>query len=191
MTTKLIVALRKISAVGLLMAVIGAAYFLIIAPITGRIAELQTSITDHRETLGRFLTIAKSRTETQQTEDPAASANVMAAYLQGDSDAVKTANLQAFIKEVAGAEGAKFRSSRALPPKQQGPVRLLGVAAEFSADTKELQLILAAIENAKPYLFIEALQISSRTPAATSDPAQKPLDVRFEVFGAVATKSGT
>ena len=107
-------------------------------------------------------------------------------FLAGETDALRTANLQALITEIAQEHGVRLSSTRALPVHEQDGLRFLGVQAELDADLKQLQAMVLAFESRRPYLFIQSVQI---VPSATRRPDIDELRVRFGVVGAVPAGS--
>jgi general secretion pathway protein M len=182
---------RQLAAVGLLLAALALVASLTILPVAARIGDLREQIENERLALGRFEAVASLEEKVAEMQRAGRAASESGAYLKGQTDALRFAGLQAFLSELAGANSVRLGSTRALPPRDQDEVRLIGTRVQFTADIEQLREMLYAIESAQPLLFVEGLQV--RPVAATSqrDPEYAGvLDVRLDVFGAVPRKRG-
>ena len=88
----------------------------------------------------------------------------------GETDALRTANLQALITDIAVKHGVRLSSARALPAQERDGLRFIGVQAELDADMPQLQAIMLAFEAQRPYLFIQSLQVA---PVSWPPPGQR------------------
>jgi Type II secretion system (T2SS), protein M subtype b len=176
--------LHRLAAIGLLLAVIGAVGMLVVAPLASYFATLRSNIATERETLGRFEAFAANKDAASALAERSEAAMHSGIFLNGETDALRTANLQALVTDVAQSEGVRLSSTRALPVQEANGLRFLGVQAECEADLRQLQAMILAVEARRPYLFIQSLQIA---PVAGRSPDNEALKVRFGIIGAVAT----
>ena len=179
---------RQALAVLLVFLVLGA-LGLAISPIFAHVAELSSHIEQERNLLSRLSSVAATQpaaTDAGKIPDREAYAGL---FLQGESEGIRLASLQSRLSEIFAANGVKLRSARNLPAKERDDLHLLGVQLQFAAPVERLQAILLAIEEQKPLLLIESLQV---TPlAATSEEERGNLETRVDVFGVgSARKSG-
>jgi len=181
---------RQALAVLLVFLVLGA-LGLAISPIFAHVAELSSHIEQERNLLSRLSSVAATQPAAADADagkipDREAYAGL---FLQGESEGIRLASLQSRLSEIFAANGVKLRSARNLPAKERDDLHLLGVQLQFAAPVERLQAILLAIEEQKPLLLIESLQV---TPlAATSEEERGNLETRVDVFGVgSARKSG-
>jgi hypothetical protein len=177
--------LHRLAAVGLLLAAAGAAFMLLVLPLIGQFDGVRAEIDRQRELLGRFEAFAANRDTAETVAEQAKAAMQGGLFLGGETDALRTANLQALVTDVADKNGVRLSSTRALPVQEQDGLRLIGVQAEFEADMKRLQAVIAAIEARRPVLFVQSVQIA---PLASRRRDSDELKVRFGIFGAVAAQ---
>ena len=104
-------------------------------------------------------------------------------FLPGDSELAVQANLQTTLTGLAQASGVRIRSARKLPERERAPFKLVGMGLNLTTDIANVQKILYAIETARPYLFVESLDISP-LGGANPPPGQRMLEVRLDVFAA-------
>jgi hypothetical protein len=183
MTARISPVLHRLAAVALLVAIAGAAFALLALPLIGHFAGLRAEIARQRETLGRFEAFAANREAAEAQAERARAAMNGGMFLPGETDALRTANLQALVTEIAEKNGARLSSTRALPVREQEGLRLIGVQAELDTDMKRLQAILAAVEARRPALFVQSVQIA---PSAARRRDSDELRVRFGIASAVA-----
>ncbi len=180
---------RRVAAVALLLVAVAAVAFLTIIPLNEHIAALREQIEAERVLLGRFIAVASQENQAAELDRAGRAAIESGAYLKGDSETIKAAALQALLSERAAANGVRLYSTRALPPRERDGLRFLGVNAQFHAEIGQLRALMHGIESARPFLFVEGLQIHPLDAFSPRDPEQGGiLDVRFDVFGAVPQK---
>jgi hypothetical protein len=175
--------LHRLAALALLVAAVGAAFALLVLPLIGHFGGVRAEIGRQRETLGRFEAFAANREAAEAQAERARAAMNGGLFLPGETDALRTASLQALVTEIAEKNGARLSSTRALPVQEQEGLRLIGVQAELDTDMKRLQAILAAVEARRPALFVQSVQIA---PSAGRRRDSEELKVRFGIVGAVA-----
>jgi hypothetical protein len=197
MTGRSIAALaRKLAAVTLLLAVAGLVYLLALSPIEARLRSASEAISEQRMLLGRLRGEIARRSGGQRNDEAAALPDrVGDVYLQGESDAVKAARLQAMLKEIAEAAGLRLASTRALPLRQAGRLRLIGMEARLDAGMAGLQKLLLALEASRPVVLVHALAVSpsaSRSFAADAERVVEDelLSIAIEVQGAAPLGAG-
>jgi hypothetical protein len=183
MSQRLSPLMHRLAALALLFGVVGAGFALLVLPLIGHFSDLRAEIGRQRELLGRFEAFAANKDSAEAVAEQAKAAMQGGLFLSGETDALRTANLQALVTDVAAKNGIRLSSTRALPVQEQGGLRLIGVQAEFEADLKQLQAITAAVEARRPVLFVQSMQIAPLNSARRDN---GELKVRFGLFGAVA-----
>jgi len=173
--------LSRLAAVALLVAVIGVAAMLLIVPLTDYYSGLRAEIATERETLGRFEAFAANKAAAEALAKQAEAAMQSGLFLTGETDALRAANLQALVNDVAQSHGVRLSSTRAMPVQERDGLRLIGVQAEMDADIKQLPALIVAFESRRPYVFIQSLQVA---PSASRRAGSDELKVRLGIVGA-------
>jgi general secretion pathway protein M len=93
----------------------------------------------------------------------AASAPVLegvdATLLQGGTDAIAGAALQALVRDMAGRIGATLVSVETLPTVANGPYRRIGLRLTLNAQWPMVVQLLQVIDKARPRLVIDDLEL--------------------------------
>ena len=174
---------RRLAAIGLLLAAAGIVAALLVLPLVAHFGELRADIARQRDLLARFEAFAANKGAAEDLAGRSQAAMRSGIFLAGETDALRTANLQALITDIAVKHGVRLSSARALPAHEQGGLRFIGVQAELNADMRQLLAIMLAFEAQRPYLFIQSLQVA---PAASRRADSDDLKVRFGIVAAAA-----
>ena len=113
--------------------------------------------------------------------------------LDGSSDAIASAALQAALKSLVEDAGAKLSSSEVLQPSTSGNFRRVGVRVAFSGDLKLVTAVLHGVETSRPILSVGDFSLQAGGSAAgggDSDDDSAPaagggdtLAVTLDVYG--------
>lgn len=180
---------RRLVAVALLIAAVGLIALVTVVPFATRVGELRERIEAERVLLGRFAAIAAQGDQAAELDRVGQAAASSGAYLKGDSEALKVASLQTMLIEIAGANRVRFHSTRTLSPRDRNDTRLVGVRVQFNARIEQVRVLLHRIEAARPFLFIEGLQMQPVSAFSQRDSEQAGLlDVRLDVYGVMLGK---
>lgn len=183
--------IRQALALALLVAAVAAFAGGVIVPASARLSELQDRIEQERTLLGRLSAIAGDEGLARDLDRRTAHAKARGLFLAGESEAIRLANLQSQLTEIASASGIKLRSARNMPARERNELRLLGVQLHLVAPIEQLRKMLVTIEERRPLLLIDALHITPLTSAATADGEQRGmLNARFDVYGVESRKKG-
>jgi hypothetical protein len=177
-------AVRQLAAIVLLGGLLASIGALIVNPLVTYLADVQERMANERVLLARFNARAAQEREALELERRRAEMNADGEFLEGDSVAIQLANLQSLLATIAAANSIRVRSARTLPVRERGELRLAGVRVEFHAELGPLRKTLHDIEAKRPFLFIEAVQISHLSGGEGAEPGAM-LDARLDVFGAV------
>jgi general secretion pathway protein M len=179
----------RMLAVGLLGAVLLAAYGLVLAPVIAAYREVGQEIEESQLLLQRYRSLASQRPElSARVADLEQQAAKVGGYLKGPSDALAAAELQDHARAVIEGAGGSLRSTQILPASavdSKVPARRAALRIQLSIDIKGLQKVLYQLETGQPYLFVDQLTVrQQRMRRRSKEPEQEPvLDVTFEVFG--------
>lgn len=183
--------LRRLVAVGLLGLVAGCVGLLVVAPLWGHVADLKDRIDQERMMMSRLTAAASDDSARQVLEQQTKAAKAAGLFIEGESESIRLATLQSNLSSIAAANGVKLRSSRNLPGRERGDLRLVGVQLQLAAPIEKLQKMLLDIEQSKPSLFVDSLQVTPVTLSRVVDDDQPGLlDARFDVFAVEARQKG-
>jgi hypothetical protein len=156
---------------------------LIVLPIRDLLADRDAEIARNVQMLARFTAIAAYKPNLP----PAARLrDTPDEYFKGPSQGVATANLQARLKILSEASGARLRSVQGLPAESQGRLSYIGARLDIFGSIEAVQRAANAIEDARPYFFVTASVIKRSTqPMVPGGQAAEPvIDAQLDVFAA-------
>lgn len=178
-------------ALALLAVALALVYVLALDPVLSRAALLDEEIEAERVALGRFTAVASQKSGAGEVERLGRLASASPAYIKGDTEALKTSTLQALLSELAAAQGVRVRSTRNLPVRERDDLRFIGVRMQFNAEIAQVRDLLHGIESTQPFLLVEGLQVQPvQVMSAGGQEQSGTLEVRFDVYAAVARKKG-
>jgi general secretion pathway protein M len=114
---------------------------------------------------------ARSRTKTSGSTAGAAPA---AAFLDATTQGLASAQLQAYVTQVAGAQHAGLISSGQESAKSDDPPDTIRLQATLDVSLTALQAMLYQLESGTPYIIVEALTVQP-AGANADQPAEDPL----------------
>jgi len=129
----------------------------------------------HLQSLRASLPELRQEIAASATEAPAEDV-----LLQGDSDAIAGANLQATLNNLAIRAGTSLDSAESVPAEVSGGLRRIGVAVSLNTTWPALVAFLTAIDAASPRMVVDDLTVS-----ADSEP-DVPQDVSLQASFTVA-----
>jgi len=186
--TTLSPALSRLAAVLLLVIGVPLLVYLMVAPVMSHVQSLREEIDGERLMLGRFGQVANRQAQAAEFDRASQAAVESNAYLKGESESIRAAGLQRLLAELAAADRVRLYSTRALEARERGEVKLIGVRVQFQGEIEQVRALLYRIESARPFLFLEAVQIHPLAAYSPGDEQTGILDVRFDVFGAIPQK---
>lgn len=177
--------LRRIAALAILVLLVMGAWQLVVQPVVSRLADVRERIETERTLLGR-LQVAESEMAVAVSNRPSATASPPIVHLQGRSEAIALAGLQANVTAVAAGQGARPQTTRMLPVVERDELRFAGIHIEVAATIEVVQRILHALESAQPVLFVEQLTlepVAALALASGAEPGQ--LRAVMQIYGAL------
>lgn len=181
---------RQLLAVALLALPLAALAVLVINPLWTHVAGLKDQIDQERMIVGRLSQLTGDETAKRTMEAQTKAARSSGLFIEGESESIRLSTLQSNVSAIAAANGIKLRSARNLPSRDKYELRLVGVQLQLVAPVAKLQKLLLDIEQAKPALFVDSMQI---TPMSLSRiDAEEPglLDARFDVYAVETRQKG-
>jgi general secretion pathway protein M len=117
-------------------------------------------------------------------------------YLEQSNPTLAATDLQQRIKSIVESHGGNLVSTQILPLATEGIFSKVAIRVQMTGDTDALQKVVYDLESAKPWLFIENLQIRARPARRTRRPRRRgnrnpppavprkiQLTTRFELVG--------
>jgi general secretion pathway protein M len=190
-------ALRRIVALGLLLALIFAVVFWVALPLWESYSDAEARASELEMALRKLNAAGQDpaalENELQKLKSKRAAAPGL---LAGPSDALASAELQNRLKTATEAARGTFRSAQTLPVRDEGPYRRVAVRAQMSVKLAALVLILHDLESSSPYLFIDQVSVRAQVPfhsgtSAQAEGQEPNLEVTFELYGYVRKPPGS
>lgn len=183
----------RLLAIGLLFAVLGLLYLLVLHPLfTQPLREADARIADLRDRDARVRALLQQAPEiTKRLAEIDARGNT-SGFLAEPTTELATASLIQKLEQVVGEvtpgnRGCAITNRAPLsgePPP--GRFRRVTVQVRLRCGNAETLAVLHALESARPYLFVDTLNISSQRYFAipgNNPPQEGGLDVSFDLYG--------
>lgn len=179
---------RRLLALAILLGILGVLGSVTLLPILNRSAEYDESIADLGFQLQRYLRLVDEEAPLKsQLNRLTAQRTTGKGLLDGESDAIAAASLQAEFKQWVQEAGGRLESTQILSNSANGIMDRIGIRAQFSGDIEALQQVLHDIEFGDSILFVDRIEIRSkrvRRRARQATPsADTLLQVSLEISG--------
>lgn len=182
-------------AVAILLALLAGLWLGLGQPVVDRFSAYRARTAEAEDRLPRLRRLAASVPVLEQQlarmrRDPSARTR----ELSGASDALAAADLQNRVSRIASSQGAVLRSTQILPPTETDGFRRIAIRVAMETNTASLQKIFYQLETSSTLLFLDAVEIRSRSggrvqrKSAQNAKVNDTLSVRFELFGYTAVK---
>jgi general secretion pathway protein M len=188
--------LSRVLALVLLGAFLTGAYVLLIAPVVELYRATDEAIESAETLLQRHRTLAAQRLDlTARLDEEKAQAAATAGYLEGPSDPLALAQLQALVKNVIEAAGGELRSTQILPAQTvdiSSGTRRATLRVQMVVAIDGLAAILYDLESGQPYILIDELSVRSqrtRRRLGSTSEAAPLLEITLELSGFVRAAS--
>lgn len=171
-------------AVSVFCALIGLVYVVLVMPLIDLYRSGEGTLVDRQlllrklERLGAGVPSLRTRLAALQT----AGAGNNEVTLDGESDALASANLQSRLGQLAAASGVTIASTEAITAAERAPYRRIGLRVAVNGNYEAIVKLLAAIQKGAPPLILANLQIHGLLRAVAVRTSY-PLETRFEVYG--------
>lgn len=156
---------RRAAAAGLLLATIAALWGAVVRPVwewtDGRVESLQ----DARFELSRARALAVSDSGLTEANVTSAELSRLPLLLHGSGEAEAVAELQSIVERIARTEGLAIESMQAGPPMPQGATRAIVLELRAQATEHNFVRALAALEQSRPMVRVERLQLRADVSA--------------------------
>lgn len=176
----------RIAAVALLMVAGGSAIATVAVPLHARHHANAARIAGEEDRIARMDAVLA-----RQPSPPLSSGEVAVEnrFVDGDSEALRTANVQQALASVLRAAGIKPRSSRSEKRTPVEDLQRVGVDVEAAMQLNQLVSVLADLSSPDQKLVVESMRIK---PVAPRDPARRgEIEVRLGVSAFVRPGGAT
>jgi hypothetical protein len=175
----------QVLAIAILGAIAAGFYLLIVAPAldfyAGRTERLQqrTALAERYQRLAAELPSLQAADRQWRDESGGE------LLLEGQSDAVASAALQAEMKSLVEEAGAKLSSAEVLTAQEEGRFRRVGLRVVFSGDFKLVTTVFRGMETARPKLYVGDFDLHAGAGSSDedSDDAGGKLGVTMDIYG--------
>jgi hypothetical protein len=182
--------LRRAVFVALNIAACVAILVLVAYPIDALLTARDAQIAELSATLSRMNAVASRMGDVDVLARQVDAESDLGEFLAAANEGAATAALQARLKTMTEAAGARIRSVQGLPAKNDGQIRSIGARINLYGALGAVHKALYAVESGKPYLFVAnaSIRLSStvNAQAATTEPV---IDAQLDVFGALPMDS--
>jgi hypothetical protein len=163
-------------------------YLLIISPVLAFYGEREDRLDQHLAMAGRYEVLARELPALRAADKKWRDQEGGELLLEGSSDAIASAALQAVMKGLVEDAGAKLSSSEVLQPVASGNFRRVGIRVAFSGDLKLVTAVLRGVETSRPILSVGDFSLRSGAGNAAGDENTAtgdggPLSVTLDVYG--------
>lgn len=186
MMTTLSARSRRAAALGLLAAVVLAAYSFVVSPLLAAYLDGRREAADLRATLAKYEATGREVPALQKRLDELHRQGATGAgYLAGDSETLVAAALQERLKAAVTQTGGRLNSTQVIATSSQAKTHRVAVRGQMQMSLAALQRVLYALESGSPYLFIDNLDVRPMVGPRGPQPADDDgmLDVHFDVYG--------
>jgi general secretion pathway protein M len=148
-------------ALGVTMAVLGALWIGVAAPLLGWYAERAMELEHRRALVWRMTGLAEGLPDLRHQAQAALGPGEFSIEdtLEGASDALAGAALQEGLQEMAARAGAPLSSAEALPGEPAGLYRRIRVRVTFNAPWSAVVRLLQEVGRASPRMLVEEFQL--------------------------------
>jgi len=182
--------LRRIVFLGLNVAACLAVFLLVVNPIRAVFLEQDVEIAMRSETIARMNAIANRESDVEALARQVDAESDLGEFLAGANEGVANAALQARLKTMTEAAGARVRSIQGLQPRNNGEIKYIGARIDLYGALGAVHKAIYAVESGKPYLFVSTASIRlSPSVGAQAAKTEPVIDAQLDVFGAVQMES--
>ena len=187
---------KKMFALALLLALLGAVYGLLVDPLLGmyrdnreRIASLESRLAGYRQVAGNGSALRKALAERLGAVREADY------FLRNDKHALASAELQELVRAKIRESGGRLVSSQAYDVSEMNGRESVSIDARLQGDIGVLQSFLYQLANSRPMVFVDELAVTSiRSRAvgrvnAGANNEERLLDVRIKMSAYLRSSS--
>lgn len=182
-------ALSRGIAIGLLMVVLAMIYLLLVLPVHNRYLSNKQELDHYSSQIANYKAIANSRTKIEEllkTVQPRE--NALGYYLKGSTQALASAELQAYVRSIIEASKGSLVSTQPIVKGDREPERTVRVSVRMTGSIDSLQQVFYRIATGVPVLLTDDVMVrrgKSSLPRSDKQEDDGNLDVQFTITGFV------
>lgn len=173
--------IRRTVALGLVIIPVLFVLLYIVLPILDQYQDNTDQIKQSRFVLTRYEAIKLYKPDNKAI-DKLELQKQKANFITDSTEALAGAALQSKLKRFAAQSRVTVLRANNLANRKEGALSLIGVRLELIGTQKALHDVMSKIENSKPYLFIEKLDL--KTSHTSQRHQDQKLTARLHVYGA-------
>lgn len=175
---------RRALFIGANVAFAASLYLGVIAPIQSFLADGAEHIAERQATLARYQSIVAQEDAVRKYVEQIKDGNARGELLEGSSEGIVNANLQARLKSSAERVGVTVRSIQILPPKSLHGAKLIGARLDVFGKFELVHALARAVEGESPLLLVTAAALRPRAAyLEATKPDEEVLEAQFDVYG--------
>lgn len=178
----------RILALGILALLLGMTWLAVAAPLRALHADRAETLEQRRALAARMQALADAAPLLQRAAAATGAGPQPRALLQGASDSVAGAALQAQIEALAATSGVALSSTELLPAEASGAYRRIGLRLTVTGQWPALIRLLQGIDQSSPGMLVDDLQLQVATSVAAV--ASQPLAAALTVIAFRAGGAG-
>lgn len=166
-------------------------YLVVIEPARRLIADGAEMIAQRRSTLARYEAVAAQEAAIGDYARQVAETNARGELIDGDSEGIVNANLQARLKALAEQSKVVVRSIQMLPPRPFQGATLVGARIDVAGPHDAIHALARAIEGEPPLLVIMAASLRGQLAMwGAPNETDQDIEAQFDVYGGAPTRGG-
>lgn len=183
MTLSLTPALSRILALAVLLALLLLAWFAVASPLIGMVSDQWSEIdTLQKREANLRATIARIPELEQRGRTAAAALDAAGSVWIGSSDAAIAATLQDQLRQVVTTNGGGVKSTSYIGAAAEADLQTLRIRLSAEGTLSTLQHALAAIETARPPMFVDSMMINAPAQFIADRPPILAFDFEISAF---------
>lgn len=164
-------------------------YASVVAPVRALLVEGADRLAERQATLARYEAIASQENAVLDYIKKVRDNNARGELLEGASEGIVNANLQARLKASAEAAGVTLRSVQALPVKTLRGATLIGARLDVAGGVEAIHTLLRAIEGEAPLLLVTAATMRQQAAFwGAANTGEQLIESQFDVYGGALSK---
>jgi general secretion pathway protein M len=167
-------------ALGLTLLMLAAAWVLVAQPLIAWHAGLVQATENRGAVARRMEAVAETLPQLRRQAEEAAARAPAAVLIEGSTDALAGAALQATLREFATRAQLELSSVESLPAEEAGSVRRIGVRISTTAVWPVLMRLLRDLDESSPRLLVDDVQMQASIVLAGA--VTRPLNATLTVF---------
>lgn len=187
---------ERFLALCVLVVLVGAVAATIYVPLRSAHRHYDQAIADGLDRLGRYARTSALRTQVEAAAEKFQDVGDSEYLLHGETESLLAAELQTLVARLVESNHGKLISSQVpqitAPTPKGDDLTRVAISVQLNASAPVLQLALHAIENHKPYLFVDQLTVrSNQGRASRQQPGVEPeftVQITISAFARIASK---